>query len=155
MAGYLTHHALRWHKPSKDGSGKCDAYETDVESDVVWGGVFEIATDEKYLLDKAEELGVGYDEKTRNIVCQGVAGQIKVGFTALGSSLSNTFYTAIPIEPNARPYSWYKEFVVSGAIQCGLPASYVSELNAVDVLEDPDTARHAKNQTILQNQSTF
>lgn len=152
-AGYLTHHALRWHKPSKDGSGKCDAFGTGIASDVVWGGIFEIAVDEKHLLDRAEGLGIGYNEKLQEIFCQRKLGQVLVVSAASSSTLPATFYTAIPIVPNIRPYSWYKEFVVSGAIQCGLPASYISELNAVDDLEDPDKARHAKNHAILQSQA--
>lgn len=153
-AGYLTHHELRWHKPSKDGSGKCDAFGTGVVSDVVWGGLFEISADEKYLLDKAEGLGIEYKENLEEIFCENRMGQVQVASTTRVSTLKVSLYKAIPIEPNARPYSWYKNFVVSGAIQCGLPASYISELNAVDDLADPDKARHAMNQAILHCEVT-
>lgn len=141
-AGYLTHHLLRWHKPSKDGSGKCDAYETSVASDVIWGGLFEIAAREKHLLDKAEGLGVGYSEKLKDVFHQTGSRQ--------NQTLKATLYIAIPIESDAKPYEWYKEFVVSGAIQCGLPAHYISDLKGVEAVKDPDAMRNAMNNAILR-----
>ena len=60
---FLCQHELRFHKESDDGSGKCDAYKTGRMEDSVWGVVFEIAADEKSVLDEKENLGHGYDEK--------------------------------------------------------------------------------------------
>ena len=36
-AAYLSGYTLRFHKKSKDGSGKCDAFYTGNPNDVVWG----------------------------------------------------------------------------------------------------------------------
>ena len=148
-AGHLRYHALRWHKLGKDGSGKCDAFETGVASDIVWGGIFEIAKNEKYLLDKAEGLGVGYSEKLEDIFCQQQIEDVQTVSSTNYSTVQASLYVAIPIEPRAKPYSWYKQFVVGGAIQCGLPASYVSALAAAEDLVDPDEVRSAKNLAIL------
>lgn len=67
------------------------------------------------------------------------------------ATLPATFCTAKPISPKIGPYSRYQEFVVNGAIQCDQPASYISELKAVDDLDDPDKARQAIKYAILQS----
>ncbi|MEP0519713.1 MAG: gamma-glutamylcyclotransferase family protein [Hyphomicrobiales bacterium] len=150
-AGYLTHHTLRWHKLSKDGSGKCDAFETGVFTDVVWGGLFRITADEKHLLDSAEGLGTGYQEKRVEVSCiHDEADQHKTQ-TNLQKTTQATLYTAIPINHLVKPYSWYKNFVVSGARQCGLPAPYVAALDAVETAEDPNKKRCSMNEAILRD----
>ena len=54
-------HRLEFHKVGRDGSAKCDAFETGNPDDSVIGVVFDIHTAEKNYLDQAEGLGVGYD----------------------------------------------------------------------------------------------
>ena len=56
-------HDLRFHKPSKDGSGKCDAYLTKNAVNIIYGVLFKIDPKEKPALDKAEGLGYGYNQK--------------------------------------------------------------------------------------------
>jgi len=60
----LSGHILKYHKASKDGSGKCDVLETEQIEDTVYGVVFDIAEGEKTNLDRAEGLGYGYEAKT-------------------------------------------------------------------------------------------
>ena len=54
-------HVLKFHKISKDGSGKCDAFETKSPEDIVYGVLFEISENEKQDLDSKEGLGDGYE----------------------------------------------------------------------------------------------
>lgn len=143
--GFLSKHALRWHKPGRDGSGKCDAFFTGVQSDIVWGGVFSLLTNEKHLLDKVEGLGIGYSEMTAHIECVKLVGSE----TAKIHLVPATFYKAIPIDPVRKPYGWYKDFVVQGARECGLPESYIAELDAVEEIVDQDAQRDAMNRSIL------
>jgi gamma-glutamylcyclotransferase len=58
--GFLKQHKIAFHKISKDGSGKADCYFTGDNKDIIWGVVFEIADNEKPVLDKYEGLGNGY-----------------------------------------------------------------------------------------------
>ena len=118
--GQLLRHALRWHKLGRDGSGKCDVVLADAES-VVWGVLFDVAWAEKPWLDEAEGLGVGYFEKEVRIV------------TDDGECLARTYY-ANPDRINAalRPLGWYKDHVVRGAREHGLPADYVRALVRVE-----------------------
>ena len=49
--GYLEQHTLEFHKKSKDGSAKCDAYYVGDPKDSVFGVIFEITTPQLLLLD--------------------------------------------------------------------------------------------------------
>ncbi|MGM0633527.1 MAG: gamma-glutamylcyclotransferase family protein, partial [Pseudomonadota bacterium] len=70
----LSAHSLRFHKSSPDGSGKCDAFHTGNPGDRVMGGIFAVHPDEKPVLDEAESLGVGYDEK--RVAVQTLGGEV-------------------------------------------------------------------------------
>jgi hypothetical protein len=61
----LPQHRLRFHKRSKDGSGKCNAYPTADASDAVYGALFEIPQEEKRKLDRTEGLGSGLSRAIR------------------------------------------------------------------------------------------
>ena len=119
--GFLKGHVLKFHKRSKDGSGKCNAYYTGRETDHLWGVVFEIDLSEKRNLDKAEGLGNGYEERAVIIECQ-------------GGPVDAVTYLAQPtaIDNSLLPYQWYKDFVVDGANENGLPVPYVRRLRSID-----------------------
>ena len=128
----LEGYELRWHKSSKDGSGKCDVVlSSDVEAEV-YGVLYEIALDEKQNLDKAEGLGAGYNEKS--VIVKVSDGRVKC-----------TVYYATSIDPALVPYSWYKALVVAGARQHELPSKYIAMLDQVLVSQDFDAVRHAEN----------
>ena len=117
--GRLLHHALRWHKRGSDGSGKCDIVPTDAPS-VVWGVLFDVACADKPALDAAEGLGHGYFEKEVRVV------------TDDGECTALTYH-ANPerIDSALRPMAWYKDHVVRGAREHGLPADYINALDRV------------------------
>ena len=116
----LPSHRLRWHKLGRDGSGKCDIEPAEAH-DLVWGVLFDVAWDEKPALDAAEGLGVGYFETEVRVV------------TGDGERLALT-YQANPerIDAALRPRGWYKDHVVRGAREHGLPADYIRELEQVE-----------------------
>ena len=59
----LKEHRLRFHKKSRDGSGKCDAEYTANPDDCVMGVIFMMSASDKKELDRKECLGFGYKEK--------------------------------------------------------------------------------------------
>ncbi|MBX3607740.1 MAG: gamma-glutamylcyclotransferase [Piscinibacter sp.] len=126
----LPGHALRWHKVSRDGSGKCDIVAVDSADEAVLGVVFEIAVADQPELDHAEGLGKGYAEL--QIEVQGARGPI----------LART-YRATNTDHLALPYDWYKALVLAGAREHGLPEPYLRAIEAVRTKSDRDQARHA------------
>lgn len=120
----------------KDSSGKCDACKTGNDKDFVYGVVYEISDRDKPELDRREDLGYGYGEKTVEVVSAGHRL-----FRAI------TYY-AIRIDPLLKPFHWYKEHVLIGAKENGLPETYIQMLSAVVSVDDPVQVRCKKELAI-------
>ncbi len=135
----LPGHELRFHKRSKDKSGKCNAFATDAAQGVV-GVLFRFDPTERHVLDKAEGVGNGYEHATVTVINDG------------GRRRKVLTYLACPdaIDDFLAPYSWYKDFVLAGCAEHGLPADYVANfVQAITAVEDPDKARDAKERGTL------
>ncbi|MBR1285389.1 gamma-glutamylcyclotransferase [Bradyrhizobium sp. AUGA SZCCT0177] len=132
----LTEHQLRFHKRSSDNSSKCDAFHTGIDTDIIWGAVFNIPIAEKKALDKAEGLGKGYNEKTVDLI------------TPAGEHLRAITYYAdrTAVVEGLSPYTWYKDLVLNGAIEHGLPADYLAaSIETISATIDPDANRDRRN----------
>ncbi len=132
----LHNHDLRFHKISKDGSGKCDAFDTGHSADSVIGSLFEMDQADKPSLDAAEGLGSGYDEKQVSLVMD--SGKIVEAMT----------YYATTIDDALKPYSWYLRHVIVGANESNCPANYVRRIAAIETVEDKNQQRDAKERAI-------
>lgn len=131
----LSGHELRWHKRSKDGSGKCDISRS--ERQRVLGVLYQIDEADKRDLDRAEGLGNGYAE-------------IDVDLLVDGNHVSAKAYQATAKDEALQPYSWYKALVVAGAKENGLPESYVEQLISSASQEDPDRSRHERHMSLIK-----
>jgi len=130
----LPGYALRFHKASKDKSGKCNAFASGGESAVI-GVLFSFDPAERARLDAAEGAGRGYEGSIVTVVTPD--GRRRKVLTYLA--------TADAIDENLKPYSWYKAHVRAGAEEHGLPAAYVAQyIESVETIEDPDRARDQK-----------
>jgi gamma-glutamylcyclotransferase len=134
----LQMHGLSFRKKGKDGSAKCDAVCTNDRMDVVYGVVFRISAAGKAELDRQEGLKNGYEEKVVRVV------------TRDGKALQAVTYYATRIEPGLKPYEWYKEHVLRGAREHGLPAEYIQAIASVEAVPDPDRRRHARELSIYR-----
>ena len=134
----LTAHRLRFHKPASDGSAKCDAEETGNPWDWVTGVVYELDDSEKPDLDRHEALGFGYDEK-------------QVELKTEQGTLRAWMYYATRINNSLKPFHWYKDHVLIGARENGLPADYITQIEAVESIDDPKPERHARELSIYSN----
>jgi cation transport regulator ChaC len=119
-------HKLRFRKKSISGSGKCDVENTGDPGDVVYGVVFEIASSDKAALDKIEGLGKWYEEKNVIVV------------SATGEKFEAVTYFAINIDASMKPCDWYKEHVLRGAREHGIPVEYIKDIEAIESTPDPD-----------------
>ncbi|WP_108650227.1 gamma-glutamylcyclotransferase [Dongshaea marina] len=127
----LSKHRLCFHKVGQDGSGKCDIQYTGQAEDYVLGVLYELNPDDKKELDQIEGLGKGYAEK--EVELSSMTGQHCTAWS----------YYAIQTKPGLKPFSWYKQHVLFGAEQAGLPASYIQMIELVPATEDPDNDRAA------------
>ena len=135
----LPGHALRFHKRSKDKSGKCNAFATDDGQSVV-GVLFSFDPAERATLDRAEGVGNGYEHATVTVIND--EGRRRKVLTYLASPDA--------IDDTLTPYSWYKDFVLSGCAEHGLPADYVAAyVQSVEATTDPETARDARERAKL------
>ncbi len=139
----LDGYALRWHKRSLDGSGKCNAQRTARAGDVVRGAVFELPAAEKALLDRVEGLGVGYQVSLVEVE------------TSRGAERVWT-YVAMPgyVDDALKPFLWYRDIVIAGARALGLERGYVEAMTRVDAVKDPDSERARSNLAHLPCRST-
>ncbi|MES9834734.1 MAG: gamma-glutamylcyclotransferase [Candidatus Thiodiazotropha sp. DIVDIV] len=135
----LQRHELRFHKISKDGSGKCDAYETKNPQHSVIGVVYDISESEKQILDRKEGLGDGYEQKEVTLT------------TVSGENIRAITYYATNIGLELKPYHWYKNHVLTGAEENGLPAKYIEKIMNIKSVTDPKPERHESEMAIYTN----
>ena len=50
-------------------------------------------------------------------------------------------YYALQIDPALRPYHWYREHVLRGALEHDLPKAYIAAIRAVESIGDPESGR--------------
>lgn len=132
---FLDGHDLRFHKRGQDGSAKCDALYTGSD-DRIYGVLFEIPQSEKPALDRAEGLGVGYDEKVVSL--QNQQGEQREAIT----------YFALQIDPSLKPYHWYVNHLLVGAREARLPAEYIDRIVRVVSVDDADPERDYRERAI-------
>jgi hypothetical protein len=129
----LPGHELRFHKVSKDGSGKCDAFRTDAVDAQVFGMLFRIDPAEKPMLDAVEGLGWGYASHELELIAPN------------GGVVWAHTYIATRIDQRLQPYSWYLHHVLTGAREAELPEHYIEgRILSVTDIEDTDALRAAR-----------
>jgi gamma-glutamylcyclotransferase len=134
--GILTAHQLSFRKNDSGLSAKCDIEMTGDHSDEVIGVVYEISSADKQTLDQIEGLGIGYEEKIVQVT------------TLSGNRLSSVTYFAIDIDHGMIPYHWYKQHVLRGAIEHGLPAEYIRKIESFKSQKDADERRSHRELSI-------
>jgi gamma-glutamylcyclotransferase (GGCT)/AIG2-like uncharacterized protein YtfP len=127
----LQKHSLRFHKKSSDGSAKCDLFNTGIETDKIYGVLFEVPDSQLLELDDAEGCGKGYKRNTLKVTDADNAEVSAMAYVA----------TADAIVADLLPYDWYRELVLCGARQNDLPADYIKSIEAVGVVTDPMLTR--------------
>jgi len=121
---FLPNWSLRFHKRSKDGSGKCNIL---LGSDGIHVAIFDMSVEDKLALDKIEGLGSGYSELLLEVPDIGDC----ISYTAQESHIDGSLV----------PYDWYKELVLMGARVHGFPDNYVDQISSRPTCEDPDPDR--------------
>ena len=136
----LPGHALRFHKASKDKSGKCNAFPTGDESAVI-GVLFSFDPADRAKLDAAEGAGKGYEGTMVTVINDGGRRRKVLTYLATPGAIDDTL----------KPYSWYKAYVRAGGDEHGLPPDYMARyIESVEAIEDPNKARDKKERATLE-----
>ena len=131
---------MRFHKIGTDGSGKCTLIPTGNDADVVYGVLYEFADSDLPGLDREEGVHLG-----------GYARHALELRLRHGDATEAMTYIAGEryIDAACVPFDWYRDLVVAGAREHGLPPAYVRELERTPALPDPDAARAASARRLL------
>lgn len=116
----LARNKMVFNKKSADGSGKVNLIESN--EGIVWGVLYEINHDDLQILDQYE---VGYH---RIGVCVFAEKTPLTAFTHFSTTLTD----------RPAPYRWYKDLVLKGAIEHGLPDDYLGYLNNIPCMEETE-----------------
>lgn len=137
---YVCGYDLCFSKRSKDCSGKVTIIENGGNNDKLYGALFRIDKAEHPTLDKAE--GLGYERADDFVV-------VKVDDD---QEIEVTTYFAKPgaTGEQLKPYSWYKQLILWGAIHAKLPSSYLAKLVAIEADRDLDNQRNEKALNLLK-----
>ena len=135
----LLAHQLKFHKIGKDNSGKCDAYFTGNQEDKVFGVVFDFDIQEKPVLDRLEHLGIGYEEKAVKVI------------KTEGKNLDVYTYSALKIDSEIKPFSWYQQHVIYGAKEANFPEYYLNYIINYPAIYDQNQDRHKQELSIYNN----
>jgi hypothetical protein len=90
----------------------------------IWGVVFALDAAEKPVLDRAEGLGTAYKEEAVQV-------HTSDGLIAM------TAYVAFRTRSGLQPWDWYKQYVLDGAREHGLPDDHVRMIEAIESSPDP------------------
>jgi gamma-glutamylcyclotransferase (GGCT)/AIG2-like uncharacterized protein YtfP len=115
----LEGHDLRFHKQGQDGTGKADAYHTGSTADAVWGVLFDMTDGDLRTLDGFE--GSQYARALTNVRRND------------GVTTEAWVYMAKPdaLQASLVPSEQYLRYVLDGAREHELPASYISRLAGI------------------------
>ena len=91
------------------------------------------------MLDRFEGKGNGY-----------IDNQITLQFQRQEYSCFTYIAQESHIADDLKPYDWYKKLVILGARHMQFPDSYVSSIESVESMEDPDEVRRKEHDTLIE-----
>ena len=141
LVGVAEHsnHKLTFHKKSTDDSSKCNMFNSANESDLIYGAIYKLKPEHKNELDGFEGKGYGYLD---NQIMLKHNGNEYCCFTYLAQQSH--------MVDNLKPYHWYKQLVILGAQYLELPEWYISSIEEIDSMEDPDQSRKREKEELIE-----
>jgi len=104
---------------------------------LVYGVLYSIEEKDKDVLDTFEGVGFGYRCEMVNVLF----GE---------DTIEAVTCIAMNCDPSLKPFSWYKEHVVQGAIEIEMPSNYVDTIRGTTSRIDPDRERAEAELSIYQ-----
>lgn len=142
LVGMAKHynHKLTFHKKSNDDSSKCNMFNSAAESDVIYGAIYKLNPEDKNKLDRFEGKGYGY-----------IDNQILLKHNGNEYSCFTYLAQQSHIVDNLKPYHWYKNLVILGAQYLKFPERYISSIEAIESMEDPDQERRKEKEELIES----
>jgi len=139
----VTGYRLRFHKRHhEDNSGKCNIHLTGQPEDRIYGALYEMNADEKFLLDQCE--GEGYR-------CDTLSVEFADNFYETFVYIAEESH----IDDSLIPHSWYQQIVLLGAEYHQLPDDYLKYIREVRAAEDPDHEQRERNYRLIDEMRKF
>ena len=138
--GKLPGHHFRFHKVGRDGSAKTNIPHSNKSEDHIYGALFQISFQEKFILDDIENLNEGYNEYQISVE---TPQEIVEAFTYIAPEDFQ--------DESLIPFDWYKAFVVLGAKMSGLPKEYIRLLEQFPEKTDHDLERSERKWTLIRD----
>ncbi len=130
-------HVLTFHKKSNDGSSKCNMFNS--ESDLIYGAIYKLKPEHKNRLDEFEGKGYGY-----------IDNQITLEHDDMEYTCFTYLAQKSHIVSDHKPYHWYKNLVLLGAQYLQFPDTYISSIEVVESIEDPDRTRRKEKELLIE-----
>jgi gamma-glutamylcyclotransferase (GGCT)/AIG2-like uncharacterized protein YtfP len=133
---WIRGYEVRFRKISIDDSGKADLVQTGNPEDIVHGVVYQFDPADWHALDKHEGAtrnNPGYD-------------RVPIRVHTDSGSRDVTTYLAQKerIDESLKPYTWYRDLILCGAEQHGLPEDYRQKIGNNTGIPDPEENRPGK-----------
>ena len=139
---WIPGYEVRCRKISMDDSGKADLVQTGDLEDIVHGVVYQFDPDHWPALDKHEGAtgnNPGYDRVPIQV------------HTDCGNRDVTTYLARRErIDESLKPYTWYRDLILCGAEQHGLPEDYRQKIENIVDIPDPDENRKKKREAERQ-----
>lgn len=132
---WIPGYEVRCRKISIDGSGKADLVQTGNPEDIVHGVVYQFA-DHWHALDRHEGAtgnNPGYDRAGIQVQTDSGNRDVTTYLARRGS-----------IDESLKPYTWYRDLILCGAEQHGLPEDYRRKIENIVDIPDPNENRPGK-----------
>jgi hypothetical protein len=114
--------------------------KTGESGQTAYGVLFELSRSEQANLDKAEGEGKGYDRDDAFMVARLADGVETTASTYRASRQA--------CDEGLVPYGWYYALILAGALQHGLPGTYVAELRQTAIRPDPEPQRDSRQEAL-------
>jgi hypothetical protein len=134
----LRRYRLAFHKRGMDGSGKCNLIYSGLADDAVYGVIYRLARHERKLLDRYE--GPGYRVASVVTTVNGLNYQC---FTYLARKSH--------IVASFKPFDWYRELVLRGAVLHGFPPDYIRQIATQETRTDNNHSRTSQHWRLLHS----
>ena len=144
LVGVAKHpkYALTFHKRSNDGSSKCNMFN--LKSGLVYGAIYKLHLDDKNELDRFEGKGYG---------C--IDNQISLQHNKAEYTCFTYLARQSHIVGDLKPYHWYKKLVILGAQYLQFPDTYLSSIQAIESIDDPDAIRRKEKEELIERITNY